>query len=72
VFSSGDGGAAVFVFDLNAMGIEKVGLSGEDFDVIAIIEAAAHIDLLVNDRLSAAAEVTKADFEIDIQLSEDG
>jgi hypothetical protein len=40
----------------------------EHFHVVAIVKTAAHRDLLVDNRLSAAAEVAKTDFQIDAQL----
>jgi hypothetical protein len=60
------------VFNLNTVRIEKASLSSEHLNIVAVVEAAAHVDLLVDDSLSTAAEVSETDIQFDTELSEDG
>ena len=58
------------MLNLNAMRIKKSCLPQQHFDIIAIIEAPTHGDLLIDHRLSTATEISKTDLQINPQLLE--
>ena len=67
-----DRGAAILMLHMDTICVEKTGVTAKNFDIVAIIKAAPHPDLLINHRLSTATQVTKANFQIDAQLAKHG